>query len=114
MIRTTLLVIIGLTLFRADSITQFINLLKSIFKASTNSIVELIGGGHNVSIVFISLILVFIVDFVKYNGVNIDEWLEKQNITFRYIIFIGLLFFVLIFGMYGYGYNPSSFIYGEF
>ncbi len=114
MIRTTLLVIIGLTLFRADSITQFINLLKSIFKASTNSIVELIGGGHNVSIVFILLILVFIVDFVKYNGVNIDEWLEKQNITFRYIIFIGLLFFVLIFGMYGYGYNPSSFIYGEF
>ena len=113
-IRTTFLVVIGLTLFRADSLKQFITLLNSIFCSSSNSILELLGGAHNLNVIIISIIIVLLVDLVKYNGVKIDEWLEKQNIVFRYIIFVGLLFLVLIYGMYGYGYNPASFIYGEF
>ena len=113
-IRTTFFVVIGLTLFRADSLKQFITLLNSIFYSSSNSILELLGGAHNLNVIIISIIIVLFVDLVKYNGVKIDEWLEKQNIVFRYIIFVGLLFLVLIYGMYGYGYNPASFIYGEF
>lgn len=114
MIRTSFFVVIGLTLFRTDTIQQFMVILNSIFYSSTNSIVELIGGLHNLNIVIVSLLIVLLVDLVKYKGIKIDEWLEKQNIMFRYIIFIGLLLFVLVYGIYGYGYNPSSFIYGEF
>jgi hypothetical protein len=48
----------------------------------------------------------------KYGSVR--ELLAKQNIAFRWFVYIALLFAVLIFGFYGAGYDPGFFIYGRF
>lgn len=113
-LRTFMFVTIGLTLFRTTSIHNFIDVLSSTAKKTTGTATELMGGSSQIILVIFSVILVLLIDIFKYNGIKIDEWLEKQNIVFRYIFFLAALFFVLIFGMYGYGYDSSSFIYGGF
>lgn len=113
-IRTSIFVVIGLSLFRATSISNFFGILGSIWNNTSGSIVDMIGGLPDLYLIIVSVLLLAVVDFVKYKGIKIDEWLEKQNLPFRYIIFLAALFFVLIFGMYGSGYNPSSFIYEGF
>ena len=70
--------------------------------------------GYNLNLVIFSVSMLFIFDLIRYKGINIRNWIENQNIVFRYIVFLVPLLFVLIFGMYGYGYNPSDFIYGGF
>ena len=40
--------------------------------------------------------------------------LARQNIWFRWLVYYGLIFAVLIFGIYGPGYDASTFIYFQF
>ena len=42
------------------------------------------------------------------------EALKKQNLVFRWVLIYALLLAVVIFGMYGPGYDPSAFIYEKF
>ena len=54
-----------------------------------------------------------------------DRWANQYDTTFpevlqnksqgiRYCIFYVLLFFIIVFGVYGTGYNPGNFIYMQF
>ena len=45
---------------------------------------------------------------------DIRSWLAKQGIVFRYAVVYLALFAVLIFGIYGPGYDAVQFIYGGF
>ena len=115
--RTCLFVIIGLTLFRSESLSAFSEIILNATRLGDfyqQSLIDLMGGMHNLVVLCGAFLAVLIVDFVKYRGIGIDDWLEKQNLPFRYAVFLGILFSVLIFGMYGYGYNPASFIYEGF
>lgn len=114
MIRTFFFVTIGMGLFRAKSLGSFASMIKGIYKEPKCDINTLIGGTQNLQIAVATFLFIFIIDILKYRGFNIEKWLEEQNLVFRYIVFLVALFFVLIFGMYGYGYNPASFIYGDF
>lgn len=116
-LRTCFLVVIGLTLFRSESLSNFSEIISSAIhfdQYSTTSIVSIMGGPHNLVVLLVASLVVFAFDYKKYKNVDTEEWLEKQNLPFRYLIFLGALFLVLIFGMYGYGYDPSSFIYEGF
>lgn len=66
------------------------------------------------AIISIACIIVLIVDYLKYKGINVLEWFNKQGIIFRYIVMFGMLYLILIYGAYGPGYNPIDFIYGGF
>lgn len=45
---------------------------------------------------------------------HVRETLAKQNLVFRWLVYLGLVFSVIIFGMYGPEYNVKSFIYEMF
>lgn len=116
-LRTCSLVIIGLTLFRSESLSNFCEIISSIIhfnQYSTTSIASIMGGLHNLVVLLVASLAVFAFDLAKYKDIDAEDWLERQNFPFRYIVFLGALFVVLIFGMYGYGYDPSSFIYEGF
>ena len=51
--------------------------------------------------------------FVEDN-LTIRDVIAKQNIVFRWILYLGLIAGILIFGMYGSGYNAGAFFYGKF
>lgn len=64
-------------------------------------------------IMIFGLLLLFVVSKYQQKG-SVRETIAKQNLVFRWMLWIGLLMAVLLFGMYGEGYNPADFIYGGF
>jgi len=120
MVRTFALCCIGRVFFRASSIKDAIELFRKMifefdFKSFFNeSMVDKIAfGAEHMVIALLSIATLWIVDMMQ-EKMCIRETLAKQNLIFRWmIIFIGL-FAVIIFGIYGPGYNASSFIYEQF
>ena len=60
------------------------------------------------------LVVLMIVDNWKRKKVDIKGTLDRQNIWFRWIVYYGLIFAVVIFGVYGPEYDSSAFIYFQF
>ncbi len=61
-----------------------------------------------------SLALLMLVDYCKKQNVDIKGILARQNIWFRWLVYYGLIFTILIFGIYGPEYDASAFIYFQF
>ena len=65
----------------------------------------------NFWLLLISIIVLMIVDVLQERGVKIRETIARQNIVLRWCIYYAAIFALLIFGMYGPGYDAASFIY---
>lgn len=120
MLRTFALCCIGRVFFRASGIKNALSLFKkmllelnptSLFSAE---IVDKIGfGAENMVISLLAIATLWVVDMLQ-EKMCVRETLAKQNLIFRWaIIFVGL-FAIIILGIYGPGYNASSFIYEQF
>lgn len=64
-------------------------------------------------VLIMAVILLAIVDAVK-RKTNIRTWILSQNMFFRYLLYYGIIFSVLIFGIYGPEFDASTFIYFQF
>ena len=64
-------------------------------------------------VVVIGLLLVRRISIMQEKG-SVREAIARRNIVLRWVIYYGAFFAILIFGMYGPGYNASDFIYGNF
>lgn len=64
-------------------------------------------------VVIIGLLLVRRISIMQEKG-SVREMIARRNIVLRWLIYYGAFFAILIFGMYGAGYNASDFIYGNF
>lgn len=69
-------------------------------------------------VLFFGLIIILIIEIGEHGNkaesISMRERISRQNIVCRWIIYFGLVFSVIIFGMYGPNYNAKSFIYAEF
>lgn len=109
-IRTFIIVAFSMLIFRANSITQLKSILITIIekpdleflkKGASNGMgltpedyIILIGG----------FILVLLVSILLEKEVDIREKFSKLPFIFEFVVFLGLLFTVIIFGAYGEGY----------
>jgi hypothetical protein len=59
------------------------------------------------------LLVLLFVSVMQLKG-GVRELLARQNIAFRWAVYLSMLFAVVIFGVYGPGYDPSTFIYAGF
>ena len=107
--------------FRADTITDALRYIKRILVKPTPWLM-FNGGIYSLGIdraemtilVFAVLILVF-VEYIKYKkGLTLDVFLFSQNIWFEWVIVIGLLLMIFIYGEYGPLFNAKQFIYFQF
>ena len=48
-------------------------------------------------------------DICKYRNIHLIAWITKQGIWFRWLIYFTAIFGILIFGVYGPGYDASQF-----
>jgi len=78
------------------------------------SLFEVVLGRPEFGVLMISLLVVLIVDIMKYNRINIQGWIEKQHVLFRWSLYYVALFTVIIFGVYGSEYSASAFVYFQF
>ena len=116
---TFLLVNLAWVFFRANSLEQAITVIKKSFEFTPWVLSDLslykMGlsrGSFNLGIAGIALLIVM--DILNFNGVEMRERIVKQSIWYRWVIMIGAILAILIFGIWGAGYNASSFIYQQF
>ena len=116
---TFMLVNIGRVFFRAESFAQAAFILKNMWKISPWIITDgtLISLGLSAPDVYLligSLIVLFIVDVCNYRGIIVRENINKQGLWMRWVIYIVAAVFVITCGVWGPGYDASSFIYSSF
>ena len=117
MIRTYLLFSFTMIFFRATSVSNAIEIIKSMFvnHHTTMSVIPLTKfGDYLILLVFIlSIISLFIMELIQRKE-NIIEKILKQKIVLRWLIIYILIISIVIFGCYGSGYDPTTFIYRGF
>lgn len=118
---TWFLVMLAWIFFRAASIRDaFLYIFRMITRPDPwsvfdGSICSLGLDPRQMSILVISLLLLFLVSLIKYRrGVNVDRFLSTQGIVFRWLFIFMLFFMVFIWGEYGVGFNAQEFIYFRF
>lgn len=68
-----------------------------------------------IHILFVALMTMFFIDLIRYKrNTTLDIFLEKQCLWFRWITIFFMLFFIIIYGVYGPNFDAKQFIYFQF
>jgi len=68
---------------------------------------------HSWKILILCFIIAWLIDLIVQKW-DLVEGFSDYRLPIRWIIYLVLIFAVILFGMYGYGYSASSFIYAQF
>ena len=58
--------------------------------------------------------LLFVVSLVQERGVVVRDWLSARVLPLRWLVLLTGVVSVLLFGMYGSGFDEATFIYYQF
>ena len=117
---TFMLVMLAWIIFRADHLKSGLKMIKTIVTVhnywifTNDSLYGLGLSWKEFHMLVFCLIALLLVSYKQEKGLNVAERILKCNIFVRWGIYIGMIIFVLIFGTYGYGFDPQAFIYGGF
>lgn len=115
-LRTDFLVVIGLTMFRADTLGQFATMMKSVIGVNISGIK---GIYHNSTLAILDYFVIFIVFFVFF----IMEYLREKDKSFiigfspnlkRWLWITFSIILLILLGIYGTGYAEQIPVYAEF
>lgn len=117
---TFVLIDISWVFFRADSIEQALWIFKSMMHASNfhiffdESIFSLGLDWKNFMLMLLSVLVLMTSDGLKRRGVCVREVICQQELWFRWLVMIGAVVFIMVFGVWGSGFSEASFIYFQF
>lgn len=120
MISTFILIDFSWIFFRADNIQSAFGIIKRIFQINNiwiffdGSLGQMGLNFHEIFILFLALELLIVVSILQYKKISVRRFISKQNIVFRYILYLSAIFSVVIFGIYGAAFDATSFIYFQF
>lgn len=123
--RTYLIYAVGAVFFRAPSLGEGLDFalsLKQIFVKETSnpwiffdgSVLGLGITHGDVNIIIISVLIILVVGLLREKYGYARNWISGQMLTFRWLIWVALFVFVVIYGKYGPGYAVEDFIYQGF
>ncbi len=121
MLRTFIIVLVGYVFDVAPGINESMNTFKLIltnqsFAQARAQISELGLGKKDFIVILVGIIVIFIVSVIqeRHPSTTIREMLDKKPFILRFaLIFIGIMA-VIVYGIYGSGYNPADFVYMQF
>ena len=118
-IRTLIFVVCGMTLFRADSIKVWFNMIKKVFVGFHGGtfLKDALSCGmdkQDFIIIIIGAAIMLIISVLQEKGLNIRDSLAKRALPVRWAVYACLILSIIIFGAYGVGYETVDFIYGQF
>lgn len=117
---TFIMIDITWVFFRAQSLDEVGMIFSSIFHAENlwilfdGSLYELGLDQKNYQLMWLSIVILMIADYLKYRGIRVRDVLQRQELWFRWLVYITGVVGIVIFGIYGAGYDASSFIYFQF
>ena len=118
-ILTFIYVDVAWVFFRASSVSEALDLLRSVFVYNPWIFVDgsLTAMGLSTNdwvILLISICILIIVSIMCEKGIHPIHWLYQQELWFRWGVCIAAILFILAVGIYGPGFNAASFIYFQF
>ena len=105
--------------FRGNGIIAALKMIKSMvfhinpWIFTDGSLLEM---GWNMAdwLVMIAAILVLLIVSILQRKYNLREKIANQNPSFRWVLYLTSIFAIIVFGIYGPGFDASSFIYMQF
>ncbi len=120
MFRTFLLSSFGRFFPRAASCMVALDMIKRTFTGLNpwvffdGSFLELGLSYKDFYVIFIFVLVLLVVGILQERGVRIRESIARQNVFFRWAIYIGAVLVLMVYGNYGAGYSAGEFIYQQF
>lgn len=119
-LRTLVLVALGKIITRAPGVSASAYMVQSMVHHWDTNI--LINGGllklgldvQDLCVLLLASLVLLTVSLLQESGVKIREALSKQNLYFRWFVYLGAIFSLFLFGVYGLNYDASDFIYRGF
>ena len=117
---TFVCVVFSYIFFRAQSLSQAVYIIKSIFFRFAPW--ELFNGtlysfgldGFDLFLVFLGILILSAVDIFKYRGVELRQVIVRQDWWFQILVIVLSVCFILFFGSWGSSMNGAEFIYFQF
>lgn len=112
---TFVLVDFAWVFFAADSIHHALRIFKQMLSAIITTSLYEIGLDHaNWQILIGAIVILFVVDILHEKEMSILKLINSQEIWLRMLIYLSLIWSIIMFGIYGVGYDMSQFIYFQF
>ena len=118
-VRTYIVYAVGVVFFSSPGLRGAFHhyklLLTSFSHASKGGGLDLLGvTAKDVWVIALGTLVLFVVDVLREKHTYTRYWIAKRGVVLRLLIWIVLFFSVFILGLYGIGYDASSFIYQGF
>ena len=113
-LRTFILVNIGMLLFRADSLPVFAGMFVSMFRKTTGHWLELGLDVHDLAVLAAGVLLMLVVGILREEGICIRERIASLPIIWRWMIYAGAFCAIVLLGAYGSGYGVVDPLYANF
>ena len=112
---TFILVDLAWVFFAADSLGHVYQIFLQMFtRFQTTSIYEIGLSRGNWFMLCFGIIVLMIVDVIHEKGASVFLLVRKQRLWFRWSLYLGLIWCIIMFGIYGAAYDASQFIYFQF
>lgn len=118
--KTCIFIMFGELIFRANTLeSAFLGIKKiftdfSLLSIKNGAIFNLGLDRHDMLIIAIVCVIVFVISILKERGIHIREEVAKKQVVVRWSLYYALILMVIIFGAYGYGYKPVDPLYANF
>ncbi|MCR5226281.1 MAG: MBOAT family protein [Eubacterium sp.] len=119
-LRTNFIVLVGRMFSRGTSAVDAVKMIKAMFSSfniwvfTDDTLLKFGLDQKNWNLLIAMIVLLLVVDYYNEKGVKIRERIAGMIIPVRWAVYYAAIFAVLIFGIYGAGYNAASFIYQNF
>ena len=119
-LRTWIVIFAGELFFRAETLTDGVKMFGRMFSGFRLSILwngTALGWGLDKAdwiVILFSLLIVIVVNVMREKGTDVAASLLQKPLVLRWALAFGLIFIVLIFGLYGPGYQEVDLIYAGF
>ncbi len=101
--------------FASDSLHHACDIFRQMVTSfQTTSIYEIGLDRGNWFILCFGILLLFVVDVIHEKDVSVFQFVQRQTVLFRWTLYLGLIWSIILFGIYGAGYDSSQFIYFQF
>lgn len=101
--------------FVCSGLSHALQLIRQMFCVfSTTNILDLGLNEVNLWIAGVAILVLLAVDIMHEKGLSVSALVNRQEIWFRWILYLGLVWSILLLGIYGQAYDTSTFIYFQF
>jgi hypothetical protein len=120
MLRTLALIMGGRIIFKASGLYEAMRIGWSILKIhniwifTDGTLFKLGLNAWELFLLFVAVLVLLTVSILQEKGYHIREAIERQNLVFRWLLYIAAIATVILFGVYGPSYDAAGFVYAGF